>query len=68
MDVVVHWSCLISPDVAATGFAHEPGLERLDGLHPPSEQIEAPPAALAETPHSRTNAVSPKSVGSIVST
>ncbi|MGY4281343.1 hypothetical protein ACVWXO_000563 [Bradyrhizobium sp. LM2.7] len=31
------------------GFAHEPGLECLGGLHPRCEQIEAPPAALAET-------------------
>src|SRR5258708_19923833 len=31
------------------GLCARPGLECLDGLHPPSEQIEAPPATLAET-------------------
>lgn len=43
-------SCGISPDIPATGFAHKPGLECLGGLHPSGEKIEAPPAALAETP------------------
>jgi hypothetical protein len=50
MDGAEHCICLRSPDVAATRFTHEPGFERLDGLDPPSKEIEAPSAALAETP------------------
>jgi hypothetical protein len=50
MEGAEHCICLRSPDVAATRFTHEPGFERLDGLDPPSKEIEAPSAALAETP------------------
>jgi hypothetical protein len=37
-------------DVTTTCFTDEPCLERLDGLHLPRKQIQAPPTALAETP------------------
>lgn len=36
-------------DVTTTGFAPEPGLKSLDGLHVPIEQIESPSTAPTET-------------------
>ncbi len=47
--------------ITAAPFADQPRLERFDGLDSPGGQIHPAAAAVAESPHSRTNAASEQS-------